>query len=78
MKNIRPTGDYSNRGVWMNRQYAFYVPELDAIIIQCFYDNCRVVFHWDWFDCTQAYENIKDSGIDDPLDIFFLMPLGEV
>lgn len=63
----------------MNREYAFYVPELDAIIIQCIYNNCKVGFHWGWNDCAQAYEYLKNSGtIDDPLDIFFLMPLGEV
>ncbi len=62
----------------MNREYAFYIPELDAIIVQCIYDNCGVGFHWGWADCTQAYQNLKDSGVDDPLDIFFLIPLGEV
>lgn len=77
MKNIRPTGDYFNRGVWMNREYAFYVPELDFIVIQYIYANRQIVFEWYYADVCLINKN-NEFWIDDPFDKYFLMPLGEV
>lgn len=62
----------------MNREFAFYCPELDCIVIQHIMDGCHIVFEWDLDDFLQVYEYLKDTNIDDPLEVYSLMPLGEV
>jgi len=56
------------------REYAFYVPELDEIVIQFIHKGCVIAFEWERSVLTklQTYCEL------DPLDYFFLMPLGEV
>lgn len=61
----------------MNREYAFYVPELDFIVIQHIYDNCRIAFEWYYADVYLINKN-NEFWIEDPFDKYFLMPLGEV
>jgi len=64
----------------MNREYAFYCPELDCIVIQVIMERCRVAFEFDWKDLAEFQMAMRRQGIitDDPLDVLFLMPLGEV
>lgn len=64
----------------MSREFAFYCPELDCIVIQIIFNQCQIAiaFEFDWKDLAIAYRNIEVCIVDDPLEVYSLMPLGEV
>lgn len=62
----------------MNREFAFYCPELDCIVIQVIAEGCKIAFEFDWCYAAQAYRDTKDFQVNDPLEVYSLMPLGEV
>ena len=62
----------------MNREYAFYCPELDCIVIQVIMKNCQIGFEFSLEYLAQAYRDTKDFQVNDPLEVYSLMPLGEV
>lgn len=64
-------------GVWVNREYAFYIPELNFIVIQRIYANYQIAFEWYYADVFLINKN-NEFWIDDPFDKYLLMPLGEV
>lgn len=65
----------------MNREYAFYIPECDSIVIQIIYDKSSIHFEWDWHDLAKAYIMhimSPETGDGDPLEYYHIIPLGEV
>lgn len=63
----------------MNRQYAFYVPEMDAIIIQHILNKCEIVFEWSLEDSMNLYEKgIFQHPLDYPMDVLPMIALGEI
>lgn len=62
----------------MYREFAFYCPELDCIVIQVIVKGYPFAFEFDKKDLDIAYRNIEVCIVDDPLEIYYLMPLGEV
>lgn len=62
----------------MIREFAFYCPELDCVVIQIIVEGYRFAFEFDRKDLAIAYRNIEVCIVDDPLEIYSLIPLGEV
>lgn len=65
----------------MSREFAFYCPELDCIVIQIIImEECHVAFEFDWKDLARFQMEMRRQGIitDDPFDVIYLIPLGEV
>lgn len=62
----------------MNREFAFYCPELDCIVIQIIFNQYRIAFEFSHDYLAQAYRDTAEFDVNDPLEIYSLMPLGEV
>lgn len=62
----------------MNREFAFYCPELDCIVIQVIINQCQIAFEFNWNYLARAYQYVIMNGVSDPLEVYSLMPLGEV
>ena len=60
----------------MNREFAFYCPELDCIVIQIIVNGCLIGFEWKVEFVDLTFNEIWNYYLNDP-DIL-LMPLGEV
>lgn len=61
----------------MNREFAFYCPELDCIVIQLIVSECLIGFEWKFtLDDINPHSGIFDQDITNPN--LLLMPLGEV
>ena len=60
----------------MNREFAFYCPEIDCIVIQIIFNGCLIGFEWkEEFD-DSTFNEIWNYYLNDH-DIL-LVPLGEV
>jgi len=64
----------------MIREFAFYCPELDCIVIQIIFNQCQIAIAFEFSHdyLAQAYQNTIGFGVNDPLEVYSLMPLGEV
>lgn len=62
----------------MNREFAFYCPELDCIVIQVIINQCQIALEFNWNYLARAYQDVIMNGVNDPLEVYSLMPLGEV
>ena len=63
--------------VGMNREFAFYCPELDCIVIQIIMDNCLIAFEWRYgLDDETTNNEMWYQDVNNPN--LLLMPLGEV
>lgn len=58
------------------RQYAFYSPEYNWIILQSIMDDCYIAFEWDHVDVVEAVRIFGDS--EDPIYKTTWIPLGEL
>lgn len=58
------------------RQYAWYSPELDVIVLQTIRDGwCRTTFEWYWYDLA----DVRVMGsLEDPMQRYLWLPLGEL
>lgn len=57
------------------RQFAWYSPELDVIMLQSIMEDCYIMFEWDGGDLHHVQQGYD---IIEPSDHFLWMPLGEV
>lgn len=57
------------------RQYAWYSPELDVIVLQSIMNECYIAFEWSPHDMWGLYD---DCGNQDPMDCYLWMPMGEL
>ncbi len=63
------------------RQYAWYSPEIDTIILQTIVDDCYIAFEWDWTDMIDAteYAELNYATLRNDLTEYFLwFPIGEI
>lgn len=63
------------------RQFAWYSPELDIIILQYIMENFCIAFEWSWEDAYDLRVKYPDLMLSDEIDIsqsFLWMPLGEL
>ena len=61
------------------RQYAWYSPELDVIILQCIIsDDFAICFGWDDVDMHEATWRFPFDGETDLSQKVLWMPLGEL
>jgi hypothetical protein len=58
------------------RQYAWYSPELDVIVLQYIIEDCYIAFEWDIQDLW-LHRHCMDTGID-PMHNHLWTPLGEL
>ena len=58
------------------RQYAWYSPEMNAIVLQSIMEDCRIVFEWDYNDFYVLYSPYEDDI--DPMELTLWFPLGEL
>lgn len=57
------------------RQFAWYCPETNVIILQSIMEDCHICFEWGPQDLTDEYiENGESCGAY----LYFWMPLGEL
>lgn len=56
------------------RQFAFYLPELDVIILQTIMNECACSFEWDWFDLAMLKSKQDELYVQDYVMIY----LGEL
>lgn len=61
-----------------DREFAFYCPDLDCIVIQVIMEEYRIAFEFDWCYAAKAHQETKKYNVDDPLELYSLLPLGEV
>lgn len=58
------------------RQYAWYSPELDVLVLQTIMEDCHIAFEWDWSNMSAiASWNVT---VEDPMLLTAWMPLGEL
>jgi hypothetical protein len=57
------------------RQYAWYSPELNVIVLQSIMEDCYIVFEWDNCD---LYLQFNGNFDDDPMGRSLWIPLGEL
>lgn len=57
------------------RQYAWYSPEFNAIVLQTFMEDCEIVFEWGQDDIYGIYKQC--DGLD-PILYSLWTPLGEL
>lgn len=58
------------------RQYAWYSPEFNVIILQCIMEDCVISFEWDLYDMYVVKVGLGCS--EDPLRLTSWIPLGEL
>jgi len=58
------------------RRFAWYSPELNAVVLQTIMEGCRIVFEWDWPDALSAGEMFGPDN--DPMTETLWIPLGEL
>lgn len=58
------------------RQYAWYSPEYNWIVLQTIFDECRIIFEWDFQDMCEARSFFGE--IDSPMTQTTWIPLGEL
>lgn len=57
------------------RQYAWYSPELNVIVLQSITDGCRIAFEWGWHDVAKL-QSLESK--EDPMQRYLWLPLGEL
>lgn len=64
----------------MSREFAFYCPELDCIVIQIIFNQCQIAIAFEFSRdyLAKAYRDTAEFNVNDPLEVYSLMPLGEV
>lgn len=65
------------------RQYAWYSPEIDTIVLQTIMEGCTIAFEWSFYNMSEEIFNRLTSAIEedsklDPLQIYLWFPLGEL
>lgn len=58
------------------RQYAWYSPEFNVIILQCIVEDREICFEWDWWDICKL--KVMAGEIEDPMRLTGWIPLGEL
>lgn len=58
------------------RQFAWYSPELNMIILQSIMEGCQISFEWDWEN--MIYIHKKYGIIEEPMETFGFIALGEL
>lgn len=59
------------------REYAWYCPEIDCIVIQMIMEDCYISFSWDHWDLYYISHWI-DLEKQEPMEEFLFLPLGEL
>jgi len=58
------------------RQFAWYSPELNVIVMQLIMEECYISFEWDHCDICEVALSI---GLEvEPMGKFLWLPLGEI
>lgn len=58
------------------RQFAWYSPEFDVIVLQSIMEDCYITFEWDHLDLCWVID-VFGYGVD-PMCTTTWLPLGEV
>lgn len=58
------------------RQYAWYSPELNAIVFQTIASDCHIGFHWDQAELYYQFVKFGADGV--AMQEYLWFPLGEV
>lgn len=61
------------------RQYAWYSPEFNVIVLQAIIDECYIAFEWENLDMYEvSMFSCPDDQERDPMTMTTWIPLGEV
>lgn len=57
------------------RQYAWYSPDLNVIVLQTILGGCNIAFEWDWMDIAEIVRGRRGC---DAMEFGVWIPLGEL
>ena len=58
------------------RQFAWYSPELDVIVLQSLFEGCELHFQWGNLDFYEAFR--RNNFQEDMMEMTLWVPLGEL